>query len=215
MSRYINIHAHHEFPGDNLTLFCLYDHFEKAETGLICSLGLHPWYLANATADSETIRKYISLPNVLAVGETGLDKLTETDWDWQVKWLIWQIDLANTVNKPLIIHCVKAYEDLLAVFKAHPPKVPVIIHGFNKKPELAQQLVQHGLYLSFGKALFQSHPGPLEALAHIPADRFFLETDDAAMPIADVYAKAAKIRKTGEDEIILQLQKNFQNVFAR
>ncbi|WP_165836460.1 TatD family hydrolase [Taibaiella soli] len=215
MSRYINIHSHHTFPGDNLSIFCLYDQFERAESGLTCSVGLHPWYLDHAEADCEAIRKYMSLPNVLAIGECGLDKLAKTDWDWQMKWLIWQIDLANSINKPLIIHCVKAFEDLLAVFKMHPPKVPVIIHGFNKKPELAQQLVQHRLYISFGKALFQSHPGPLEALEHIPADHFFLETDDAAMPIADVYAKAAKIRKTGEDEIILQLQKNFQNVFAR
>lgn len=215
LSSYINIHTHHAATDGSFTVFALYENFEKTAEGFPCSIGLHPWYLSDAHAAFGRLKQYADLPNVLAIGECGLDKVTATDWQLQEEMFALQIDLANKLNKPLVIHCVRAFEELFAIFKTHVPKVPVVMHGFNKKPELADQLLKHGFYLSFGKAILQPNELLHKALRNTPADRFFLETDTEIGSIEEIYMAASKIRKTPLDEIILQLQKNYQNVFAR
>ncbi|XZF14393.1 TatD family hydrolase [Chitinophagaceae bacterium MMS25-I14] len=216
MQQYIDIHTHHPPPEHVLAIQNLLRNWQDAEKKGKYSIGLHPWYL-NAGAlqhDLQTLTQYADHPNVLAIGECGLDKVTQTDWHLQEQAFKAQILLANRHKKPLIIHCVRAYEELLHIFTEYPPETPVIIHGFNKKPELAQQLLKKGFYLAFGKIL-PTHPHVQESLAITPPDRFFLETDDGNISIEDIYAAATEIRKTGADEIILQLQKNFQTVFAK
>ena len=88
----------------------------------------------------------------------------------------------------LVIHAVKAYDDIIRIHKAERPKQPWIIHGFRGKPETAGQLIREGLYLSFGE--YYNH----ESLKFVPLDRLFLETDEGNMPIDKLYRKAARIR---------------------
>lgn len=177
-------------------------------------MGLHPWYLDAKTldADIERLSLLAGRNNVLAIGECGLDKITETPWELQLRGFIAQIALANELGKPLIVHCVRAFEELLAVFREHTPQVPAIIHGFTKKVELAEKLLEAGFYLSFGKALLNNSTA-CDSFMRVPADRFFLETDGSDVDIADVYKAAAALRKTGEETIISHAQSNFQKVF--
>lgn len=92
-------------------------------------------------------------------------------------------------------------------------EVPVVFHGFNNRASLAVQVLNQGHYLSFGGALLRENATAAAVLADTPADRFLLETDDQpGLDIREIYREASFIRKTGEDVIILQLQKNFQNV---
>lgn len=179
-----------------------------------CSIGLHPWYLEPDAWEKELeqLRSLAQKENMLAIGECGLDKITETPWELQLQAFKVQIDLANEVRKPLIIHCVRAFEELLHVFREKAPQVPVIIHGFHKKTAVAEKLLAAGFYLSFGKALLANDTAH-EAFLHTPEDRFFLETDDADINIAEIYKAAAILRKTSEETIILRAQSNFQKVF--
>ncbi len=153
------------------------------------------------------------LPNVLAIGECGLDKLCHTAWNLQVVVFKQQIELANKLNKPLIIHCVRAFDELLQVFEENPPIVPVIVHGFNKKDNIAERLVSAGMYISFGAAILKDSSPAALALKNMPADRFFLETDNADISIGDMYHAAAVIREIKEEAVILQVQQNFATVF--
>ena len=70
--------------------------------------------------------------------------------DLQKEVFLAQANLAEETHKPLIIHCVKAWADLIACKKAVKPEMPWIIHGFRGNGELASQLVRLGFYLSFG-----------------------------------------------------------------
>jgi TatD DNase family protein len=212
---YINVHTHHQ-QRLNAVPFIVeivnyYEHFELAKDSATCSMGLHPWYIQNLNEQMAALEQHASAMNVLAIGECGLDKLCKTPWPLQQAAFEAQIQLANTLNKPLIIHCARAYSEVLQLL--HRAEVPVIFHGFNKKLSLAREITDKGYYLSFGAALLTGK-GIQEMFAQLPDNCFFLETDHDHIIIAEVYRVAASIRKTTEDVIILQLQQQYKNVFG-
>jgi TatD DNase family protein len=208
---YIDIHTHKKAIAEHISICSLHSDFTRARSGILCSIGLHPWYISAQALGSEfeQLQQFSALYNVMAIGECGLDKVCETDWDMQVRAFKMQIELANNVNKPLIIHCVRAYEEVLKILKDAKVSVPVIFHGFNKKWQLAEQILKQEYYLSFGITQIE------EVLINIPADKYFLETDSSGSDIKDIYQSVATIRKTSLDTLILQLQKNFETVFKR
>lgn len=215
MVRYYNIHTHHPIPEtDCLSVQSISADFHLRLSGDYCSMGLHPWYLDRAEEQYPLLQQYIAHPQVLAIGECGLDKVKGAVWDIQVHWFRQQVQLANQLKKPLIIHCVRAFNEVLQVLKEEQVAIPVIFHGFHKKRQLAEQLLSHGYILSFGAALLKNNAALADVFAQVPRELFFLETDDASVSIKELYAIAAQIRKTGEDAIILQLQKNFKNIFG-
>ena len=87
----------------------------------------------------------------LAVGEAGLDKLADAPMDLQVEVFRCQACLAEAVGKPLVLHLVKAVDELLKVKRDLRPSKPWIIHGFRGKAALAEEYLKHGFYLSFGE----------------------------------------------------------------
>ncbi len=213
---YYDVHTHKgKSDAGVLQVVNAYEGFTQlVGAGGYCSIGLHPWYLSNCEAGIQEITALASQQNVVAIGECGLDKVCDTDWKLQVKVFRAQILLANTVGKPLVIHCVKAYNEILQIFREVKPTVPVIIHGFNKNSAIAGSWLEGGLYLSFGKAIFTPGDALLQVLKEVPSDQFFLETDSADISIADIYKKMAEIRQTSEEEIILQVRRNFKTVFG-
>ena len=111
-------------------------------------------------------------------------------------------------KKPLVIHAVKAYDDIIRIHKAERPKQPWIIHGFRGKPETAGQLIREGLYLSFGE--YYNH----ESLKSVPLDRLFLETDEGNMPIDKLYRKAARIRNLSTHRLRKSIKENISRIFT-
>lgn len=203
-----NIHTHIVHPLEE-EVVSLYENFPQCLDLSSCSLGLHPWYLAQAGQDWEVLQQYATYSHVVAIGECGLDKVSATPWALQLQYFRLQIALANQLQKPLIIHCVKAYGECLAELKA--ARVPVIFHGFNKSAETAKMILNKGHYLSFGHSLFREGYG--EVLKQIPTERLFLETDDKTdLSIEDVYKRAADLLNFPLDALILQLEKNYQNI---
>ncbi len=151
------------------------------------SLGLHPWKIRedNLSKGIDFIEKNSIFDSIKAIGECGLDKLCDTPWNLQEKAFIAQIKISESIQKPLIIHCVKAFDDLIAIKKEIKPHQPWIIHGFRGKPEQANQLVQNGFYLSFGPKYND------DSVKITPLERLFLETDDSTDSIQSVYEKVA------------------------
>lgn len=178
------------------------------------SIGLHPWYVdaANWPQQMEALMHYSANDNVLAIGECGLDKVCTTDFIVQQLVFNRQIALANTIGKPLLIHCVRAFDEVQLLLEKNKVQVPVIFHGFNKSKALAQQLIGKGYYLSFGKAL--QLPAVQLVLAGLPLPQIFLETDAAAFSIATVYTLAASILQIDSNTLSLQIAKNTATVFG-
>lgn len=159
----------------------------EGPVGRCASLGIHPWWVdADWRVLFERMRQRVRADDVLFVGECGLDKVRGGDWSAQLACFEAQVALAEQVGKPLLIHCVKAYDEVLGVCRT--TRVRRIIHGFRGKPQLAQELLNRGFDLSFG---FRFNSDSLRlAYEH---RRMWLETDDVSDgDIRDVYALACK-----------------------
>ncbi len=214
MYTYYNIHTHHtRAEKECLSIINLHQQFGDSDVLSKYSIGLHPWYPDTFDSDWEALKQMATHSSVLAIGECGLDKVCDTDWQLQTTIFRQQIQLAENIHKPLIIHCVRAYEEVVAMLKEHNITVAVIFHGFNKKRQLAEQLIKHGYYLSFGAALMYENSIVKDVFRSIPDDRYFLETDNSDIPIADLYLQAAAIRKTNVNSVKEQIHKNFKKVF--
>lgn len=178
------------------------------------SIGLHPWYITEPLwkLQLQELKKWSAHKQVLAIGECGLDKVCSTDFLLQQEVFREQINWANEIQKPLIIHCVKAYEQCIQQLTKQKCKVPVIFHGFNKSKELAQQLVRNGYYISAGNSIAQEKMK--EVLQSVPVEFLFLETDDTGNSIKKIYELATAILQIDLDSLCLQLQKNAASVFG-
>lgn len=179
------------------------------------SYGLHPWYINKE--DYENKLKSVALKSnekrCLAIGECGLDKITKVDFDLQQTVFLEQIKIANKIKKPLIIHCVKAFNELINCLNQSDNEVPVVIHGYNNNENIAHVLKDYGCYFSFGKALLGYDSNAAKAIKNIGRKYFFLETDDADISIKYIYKKAAELLGIEEEVLKYQLVANFETVF--
>lgn len=177
------------------------------------SAGIHPWYIGelNWKKQLDLLCAKAHEPNIIAIGECGLDRLCETPITIQTAVFREQIALANRVAKPMIIHNVRYHREIIQLLMECQNNMPVIFHGFNQQKDVADALLKFGCYLSFGKSLFRPAMEPV--FSSIPIDRLFLETDDSDLSIFDIYRKAASIRQIGIDTLLHAVQKNFYALF--
>ena len=174
------------------------------------SIGIHPWD-SDIQFSMAEFEKLIQHKNCLAIGECGLDKVIEIDLEIQKRVFISQLELAVKYQKTVIIHCVKAYDELIEICKPYHSKIPLIIHGFNKSLQLAKQLIDKGFYLSLNSAILKKVEIDLSIL---PIEKIFLETDNnESLLIEDVYQKAAICFQIQEDELKAKIYTNFTALF--
>lgn len=197
---YIDIHTHSTERGDNVT--CIINSNDITHAGLY-STGLHPWDIGegwqNLFAQVEHNATHAS---VVAIGECGIDKLTKSNITLQKEVFEAHIHLAEKVKKPLIIHCVKAQEEIIALHRLTRPTQPWIIHGFRGKPQQAKQLIREDFYLSYGEFFNE------ESLAATPLNRLLIESDTSLLSIEDIYKKVAKALNLDIESLISIIENN-------
>lgn len=189
---YLNLHTHHPLPADERT---------------VPSFGLHPWYVKEDWKQSLASLEAQQEGGEAFIGECGLDRVCATPYDLQLAAFEAQIALSEELRRPLILHCVRALDDVLRLKRGTTQ--PWIWHGFHGKPQQLQQLLDHGFYISFG---FRHNA---DSLRLCPLDRFFLETDDQPAPIAPLYATAAELRNTTPEALCQQLWNNLKALIQR
>lgn len=211
---YIDIHTHRQKKPEEavLSVFNLNVPDRHCRCGLdlqsAYSLGIHPWKIYDDLL-AEYIRyvdENAQFDSTKAIGECGLDKLTETPWSLQLRAFEAQISIGEKHQKPLIIHCVKAFDELIALRKEIQPQQAWIIHGFRGKPQQMEQLVKQGFLLSFGEHFNE------ETLQQIPLDRLLLETDESTLPIQEIYRKASSVLNISEDTLLTQIERNYSSL---
>ena len=214
---YIDIHTHSYYKKPEVTI--LQNLFPWQTDQLIqkqfYSVGLHPWHIENESLENNLslVRLNAQNKNVLAIGETGLDTTIDVPYNLQKEMFSEQISIAEELGKPVIIHCVKAYNELQIFRKNSNKKIPWIIHWFGSNLQIAQQLINDNCYLSYGVNLFRENNKSFKAFYNIPFSSLFFETDDSQFSIEDVYQKAAFIRKINVSELKKHVKENFQTCF--
>lgn len=210
---YINIHKH-KLPGENeWAIQSLYEDFGRVTEPGVYSIGLHPWYIdkQNWEHDFNTMKEQNLSQNVLAIGECGLDKVCSTNMELQVEVFNAQVQCANEIRKPLIIHCVRAFDEVLDILVKEKNSVPVIFHGFNRNARLAAKITGQGHYISMGANIQNESMQPV--LQSIPLEKLFLETDTQDLSIELVYTFAAASLDMSTETLQNQLKKNTLTVF--
>lgn len=180
------------------------------------SVGLHPWLLESSEDSDDQIcllEKKAKLGNVIAVGECGIDRFAKAAIEIQVEIFLRQAEIAESLGKPVIIHCVKAFNEIIKLRRNFRSLTPWIIHGYNGSPELTVHLVDQGFMFSFGKALLNENSKAFRSFQQLNDNMFFLETDESDLPVSDMYAFAARSRSCGIDNLELQVENNFKRIF--
>jgi len=213
--RFLNLHTHSQTQ--NPQIFELVNQYpdDFDETIEHYSIGVHPWRIATnrLASDLKILEDKLSDIKCLAIGECGLDKRIDVPFDLQLEVFESQLILAQKFRKPVIIHCVAAYQEVIETKKKLDVSVPMIIHGFSKNRQVAKSLLDNGFYLSFGKWLLRN-PELETAFVSVANDRFFLETDTTEEGIESVYEIAAKYKNMEMDRLKRVVADNFSKIFG-
>jgi TatD DNase family protein len=182
--------------------------------GQPCTYGIHPWHLDSESVNTliSRVQSFASSDNLIAIGEAGFDKLRGAVMEIQLLAFEAQVKISEEIGKPLFIHCVRAWDELLPVHKRIRPKMPWMIHGFRGNPELAAQLISKGMYLSFWFD-FVLRPESSKLLKSLPLERIFLETDGADAGISTIYEKVAADLNMEVNDLKSVILKNYYTVF--
>lgn len=214
----INIHTHHIEPHTNAIQVLNIDEiasFDFQVNTHKLSLGIHPNKIIEATfdADFEILTQMAKYQNVIMIGECGLDRNSAVNFELQKKVFTAHLKLAELLKKPVIIHCVRAFDELMSIKKKNNPQVPLIIHGYNNNQQIAQALVKQGFYLSLGTQLLNPSSNPAKNIKTIPLNRLFLETDDKNHTISSIFAVASSILNLQQTLLVDVIRENYEKIF--
>lgn len=199
-----------------MELIDFHTHRETAE-GVVTprSFAIHPWDAEKEKASGidEFRAKYRSrFDDAQLIGECGLDKACSVGWQRQQQLFLWHIAIAEEQQKPMVIHCVRAFNELSALRRQHPQGTWVV-HGFTGSLQLADQLFRQGILVSFGAALLDPRRTKVRECLKDTPHPFLLETDDSPCGIEAVYRAAAEIRKTTPDLLASTIKKTYMTLF--
>lgn len=147
----------------------------KPQEGGLYAVGIHPWWTAQPDFDLEhhlqALEEWLQMPEIVQLGECGIDRMRGADIETQQRIFEAQIALSERYKKPMTIHCVRAFDVLLAIRKRLRPTQQWTVHGFRGNPTLAKQLLEAGFNLSFGPKRNE------ESYRITPPDRRYEESD--------------------------------------
>lgn len=200
MTVYIDVHTHHS---DSINPFAVrslmldeMEEFFAADKNEFCSVGIHPWDVHSLRSDVlDKIELWAADARVKAIGECGLDKNSQASIKEQAYFFERQISISEKLSKPMIIHCVAAFNEVIALRKRIKPQQIWIIHGFRGKPQMAKQLLDAGFALSYGE-----HYNP-QSVELTPMDKLCIETDEGKKPIEQIYKEIALIKACLPEEL--------------
>ena len=210
---FIDIHTHQSNKTENSILITnLFLQDVKGVVSTLFSAALHPWHsdLFSVKECTTMLDNLSQQPYLFAIGETGLDRSTTVGYDIQKRIFETHINFAERIQKPLIIHAVKSWNEMITYLIKL--KVPFILHGYSANKEITKQLLKFDGYFSLGKSVLTAPSARLEIFKSIPDDRLFLETDESDCQIEEVYQFIAKLRGITVEELKTKLYHNFKKI---
>jgi TatD DNase family protein len=216
MVPFIDIHTHRPFRSDDvIAVSNIFLQKFNSEISYPFSTGIHPWHSDQFTSEeiAQMLDKIGVHPNLIAIGETGLDKKCNISIEIQKISFGLHIQMAEKIGKPLIIHCLNAWDELIAL--ASKTSAKMILHGFNGNIEQTKQLIRKGFLFSIGKSVMDEKSKICRSVQIIPSSSLFCETDESDFEIKEIYERIAKLRGTNLNEMKEEIYHNFLNVTGR
>ena len=214
---FVDIHTHSERGKDNLIQVVNLDLNQPCPDLGYHSYGIHPWALDNADFQTEkalqALEEKLKLPNVIALGEGGLDKIHKTTFERQIELFERQIELSETLQKPMILHDVRSHNEIITLRKRHKARQSWILHGFSGTEQDVRQLIGQGIYLSVGESRLHPERKIHKSLKFIDLDYLFLETDMAEIGVEKIYKAAANMLEMEMSTLQTRIFANFAHLF--
>lgn len=191
----LDVHTHNFLATDAIISRHVWE--DVPDDGRLYSVGIHPWYSEDVTEEQiSALHEAMKLRNVVAVGECGIDALRGAEIARQVELAIVHANLAESVKKPLILHCVRAGNYIVNMHRRIRPRQAWIIHGFRGTSGAALELLGcPGIYLSFGEYF---NPKAVEVT---PVSRMLVETDESSVSIIEIAKRVATVKGCQPDEL--------------
>ena len=212
---YIDIHTHDEAasgPGIFSVISLMAHEPDRPEniSSVAYTFGIHPWFLTESTHKQQiaAVLETAGSSPVIAIGEAGFDKLRGPSPDLQRIAFEEQVTIAGEHNKPVVIHCVRGWEELFRAHKRLKPSLPWLVHGFRGNMDLAAQLISKNMFLSFWFN-FIIRPEAAKLIKILPRERIFLETDGSGLDIKDIYIKVSADLEMTVEKLKGIIYKNF------
>jgi len=219
-SPFVNIHCHKLGFGQVVSIENVFvQNRQTYSPNGFYSLGLHPWHILNIPIDfdlDETLIHFSKSDKTLvAIGEIGLDHAIAIPIETQIKVFEQQLLVAQSVELPVIIHCVRAYSELIHCKKRLGITIPMVIHDYYGNEQITKELEKYGFYFSFGKQFYLKNDHAILASKTISLGKIFLETDESDFEIEIVYSLLSKYRNISIQNIKDQVYANYLNCFKR
>jgi len=175
------------------------------------SAGIHPWDAGKY--ELAAFAPLFDSPRCLAVGECGLDRTSEAPLSLQMKLFEAQVGESERRGKPLLIHCVRCFPELLRLKASRPADAPAwVVHGFRGTKRKAFDLLDAGCVLSFGAGLLRD-AGNMDYFAEIPLERILVETDESPELFGRIVAEAAAMHLLPPSGFAAAVRSNFERIF--
>lgn len=215
--KFVDIHTHQKADDQIIQLI---NHPVQSDfplkAGANYSVGIHPWDIEHF--DSKVLLSRLEgiaqERQVRAIGECGLDRAIKTPLEKQSQIFIRQIEIAEQVQKPLIIHAVKTYSELIQLKKKRGSSLPWILHGYQGNKQTTVQLVNHDFYFSIGTKILLKSTKHIESIKQIPLEKLFFETDDSSEKVETIYTFASQFLDVPLNELQELIFNNYQRIFG-
>lgn len=194
-----------------------------------CSVGIHPLDLAPGAAPAlDWLLGELNHPNVVAIGETGLDYHYEPEAaQLQQESFRLHLDAARITGKPVVIHTRAARQDTLQLLREAALPQAGVLHCFTEDWDMARAALDLGYYISLsGIVTFRNADALRDVARQVPADRLLVETDSpylAPIPhrgkpnlpeyVRDVAEFIALVRGERYEQLAQQTTENFRRLF--
>ena len=213
----INIHTHKLANSDELFILNIpigiesLSQQESSPHQIYKSAGIHPWHIENIDILNELsiLELMIKAKTIIAIGEIGLDKAYKTDFKKQIEVFRLQLDLATKYKMPIIIHCVRAYNEVFEILADNKHSIKGVFHGFNSSKVMAIQLCSKGYYLSIGSSFLNPKSKLKSFIDQIPLENLFFETDDSDISVSTLYSEYCKLTTISEEKLRRKINSNF------
>lgn len=177
-------------------------------------LGVHPWRVNSATLVEilPKLKIYLSENKIWMLGEIGLDRVSEVDFELQKEVFATQVEFAKLYEiSRIVVHAVRAYSDILEILIRKKFNGKVLLHDYNSNNETAEQFNKHlDTYYSFGAKLFKENTQAFKVIGQLPLTKVFLETDDKDnLSIEEVYIQASQVLNIDQMALQEQIYDNF------
>ncbi len=215
-ANFINIHCH-GLSSEK----CIYSYnpgINDLAKDTLFSVGLHPWSISTNLIENYQLMSEVHQraqdKNCLMIGESGLDRLRGASLDLQEEFMREHIKISEDLKKPLILHNVRALDLILKLQRQERPLQPWILHDFNGNDIQIAQISNKNIYVSLGPTFMRENSKISEFVAKVRTERILFETDDDKnLNVKDVYQKYSDLTKISLENLCVQVEKNFTNLF--